>query len=120
MTPISQSAIGKPLVSLTALFLLGLAVTCDAAAEADGVDHYTNEGIQSCVAEIRRHADFEDASRVTHWVTRLKQRNLVELEIRIETEVLVTGDNAATREYAASCVTGTLGDLVRFRIDAAA
>ena len=46
----------------------------------------------------------------------LEQRNLEELEMRIETAVFRDKEYIATHEYEASCVTGPLGKLVSFRI----
>ena len=106
----------KPIVSLTTLAALGLAITCDASAGPDRGAYRTKEQIRSCVAEIGKHANYGDASRVVHWVAKLEQRNLVEMEIKIDTTVYVDGKEKIAREYSASCVTGTMGDLVEFKI----
>ena len=52
-----------------------------------------------------------------HRVTELDQRNLIELEIRIETSVYGRDDTAAISEYSVSCITESMGDLVKFRIN---
>ena len=52
-----------------------------------------------------------------HRVTELEQRNLIELEIRVETSVYGRDDTAAISEYSVSCITESMGDLVKFRID---
>ena len=102
----------KPAISLSALVLFGLALSGNAAAHGDS---RTNEQIQTCVAAIGDRADYSDAERVVHTVTRLRQRNYAELEIRVDTAVIRNGD---VREYAASCVTDTLNDVVRLRVNA--
>jgi hypothetical protein len=97
-------------ISLGALVLFGLAVSQTASAN----DEYRkNEQIETCVAAIGDRADYSGADRVVHTVTRLRQRNYAELEIRVDTSVYGTED---VREYAASCVTHTLGDIVRLRV----
>ena len=107
----------KATLSLTVLVLLGVTIATDAAASPDGIPARTTAQIQSCVSEIGKHADYADASRVIHWVATLDQRNLVEMEIRIETAVYLGSDRSASRSYASSCVTDIMGDIVRFRID---
>lgn len=97
-------------ISLGTLVLFGLVLSHNALAR----DEYRkNEQIQTCVAAIGERADYSDAERVVHKITRLRQRNYAELEIRVDTAVYGAGD---VREYAASCVTHTLGDLVRLRV----
>ena len=109
----------KASASLAILALLGLTVASDVNAafgrDKDGAD----QQIQACVAEVSRHANYGDASRVLHRVSALNQRNLVELKIRIETSVFSKTDETIVREYATSCITDTMGDVVKFRIDAA-
>ena len=108
----------KLATSLTTMAVLGIAVISDANAKTDRFRHSTNKQIQTCVSEIGRHADYGDASRVVHRIVALKQRNLVELEIKVETSVHLKSDGDIARKYTASCVTGTMGDLVKFRIAA--
>ena len=108
----------KSLRSVAALVLLGLAVVPDVNAGSVPIKRGTSEHIQVCVNEIGRHADYGNASRVVHWIAALEQRNLVEMEITIETSVYLKNGDGIAREYTASCVTGTVGELVRFRIDA--
>ena len=97
-------------IPLGALALFGLVLGHNAAAS----DEYRkNEQIRTCVSAIGERADYSDADRVVHTVTRLRQRNYAELEIRVDTSVYGPED---VREYAASCVTHTLGDIVRLRV----
>jgi len=107
----------KLATSLTSLIVLGFAVASDAHAGSKQLRHTTDKQIQTCVAEIGRHADYDDASRVVHWVVSLQQKNLVELTIKIETAVYGQAGEEIARGYTASCVTGTMGDLVKFRFN---
>ena len=97
-------------IPLSTLVLFGLLVAQNATAS----DEYRkNEQIQTCVSAIGERADYTGANRIVHKVTRLRQRNYAELEIRVDTAVYGAED---VREYAASCVTHTLGDIVRLRV----
>lgn len=107
----------KAISSVTLLFLLGLSVCPDATASSVPAKRGTSEQIQTCVAEIAKHANYDNASRVVHWVAALDQRSLVEMEIRVETSVYLNSGDGVAREYTASCVTGTMGNLVKFHID---
>ena len=109
---------GKSTLSLSMLALLGLTMTCDAYADSNRDQRRTMKHVRSCVAEIAKHANYDDASRAIHWVDTLKQKNLVELEIRIETTVYAVDGEPATRKYETSCLVAGLGNLIDFRIDA--
>jgi len=108
---------GKSTLSLSMLALLGLTMTCDAYADTNRDQRRTMKQVRSCVAEIAKHANYDDASRALHLVERLKQKNLVELEIRIETSVYAADGEPVTRKYKTSCLVAGLGKLVDFRID---
>mgnify|MGYP001547399924 FL=1 len=109
---------GKTTLSLSTLALLGLTMTCDAYADADSRnERRTMKQVRSCVSEIAKYANYDDASRALHLVERLKQKNLIELEIRIETSVYAAADEPAARKYKTSCLVAGLGNLVDFRID---
>ena len=101
----------KSTLSVSALALFGLALSCDDSARDD---YRTDVQIRSCVAAIDSQADYHDAERVVHTVTRLKQRNYAELEIAVDTVVYGSKN---TREYEAACVTDTRGDLVQFHFN---
>ena len=107
----------NPVIFLGVPAMFGLALTCDASAAPLHEDRRTSDQIEACVAEIGEHADYSDAARVVHVVSKLRQRNYEELEIKVDTSVFVGGDRVET--YVASCVTETRGDLVRFRISPA-
>ena len=107
----------KSISSLTILVLLGLSLVSHADAGSSRFRHLTDEQIQVCVSEIGRHANDDNASRVVHRIVGLDQRNLEEMEIRVETSVYLKSEGDLAREYRASCIIGTMRDLVRFRID---
>jgi hypothetical protein len=109
---------GKTILSLSTLALLGLTMTCGAYADVNRSERRTIEQVSSCVSEIAKHADYDDASRAVHWVDKLTQKNLVELEIRIETTVYGAAGESAARKYKTSCLIAGMGNLVDFRIDA--
>lgn len=100
----------KSMLSVSVLAMFGLALSCDASAR-DG--YRTKQQIRACVAAIGSQADYSDASRVVHEITRLRQRNYAELEIKVDTSVY--GEDEV-REYGAICVTDTLGDVVKLHL----
>lgn len=108
---------GKTILSLSTLTLLSLTMTCDAYASTNRNERRTIEQVRSCVSEIAKHADYDNASRAIHWVERLTQRNLAELEIRVETTVYAAEGELISRKYRTSCVVAGLRNLVVFRID---
>ena len=107
----------KAVSTLAAMALFGSVFACDMAVASNNAEHRVDRQIQACVDEIREHADYASASRIVHSVSRLNQRNAVELEIKVETAVYATDANTAVRAYRVSCVTASLGDVVRFRIN---
>ncbi|MDH4124438.1 MAG: hypothetical protein OEW64_01425 [Gammaproteobacteria bacterium] len=110
--------INKSTMALTALALFGLTLACTADAATQRGQRHTSKPIAACVAEIGRHADYSDAMWVVHTIYDLDQVSLVELKIRIETNVYLQPDRSVSRVYAVSCVTDTLGAVVDFRLDA--
>ena len=107
----------KTVTSLITLVVLGLTMTCDVQADSAREQARTLNYLQPCIAEIGKHVDYADSTRVVHWVERLNQKNLVELEVLINTAVFGAGRDGAAREYQTLCITGSLGDVVKFRID---
>jgi len=105
----------KLATSLASLIALCLAVINVAHAGTSQLRPATDKQIHSCVAEIGKHADYDDAARVVHWIVSLQQKNLAELTIKIETAVYGQAGEEIARGYTTSCVTGTMGDLVKFR-----
>lgn len=74
------------------------------------------QGVQACVAEIGKRADYGDASRVLHLVVLAERKNLVELRMKIETTVYSGQSDLVLSQYSTSCVTGALSKLVKFKM----
>jgi len=89
----------KQLVVLT-VATLGFA----AQAVATSVDEvkYDSE-VKSCIAEIRDHVDYADASRVRHDVVLVKPK-LVGYVMRIDTSIYTEAAGGPSHEYATYCV----------------
>ena len=62
----------------------------------------SQEGIEACVAEINRQADYSNATRVVHNVD-VDKRRPVGHELSIETLVLDADGAATLRAYATEC-----------------
>ena len=107
----------KPIISLTTIALFGLAATCDANADTSQVNSRTDKQIEVCIAEIGKHANYANTSKVVHWVADLDQKTLKELQMRVSTTVYPANDSSESLEYETTCVTDVSGKLVRFRID---
>jgi len=106
----------KSAMTVGAAVLLGLSLTGEANAEAERDNRAITDPIKACVAEIGERANYEDADRIVHHVTSLDQKNIVQKSITIETAVYVDEDADTARLYTASCITGDLGKVVRFRL----
>jgi hypothetical protein len=102
--------------SLAIAAMLLLAPGSTTRAETEMAERLTNRQIDSCVAEIGKRADYAEAHRVVHLVDRLDQKNLVELEVGITTNVYVGDDEAAARVYRTRCTTDTLADVIKLRV----
>ena len=88
----------------------------NAIADFAAGDRLLGRQVQACVDEIGKRADYAHAGRALHEVVKLKQNNLEELRIEIETSVFFDGNSSAVRRYTTACVVGTLNEVVRFRI----
>jgi hypothetical protein len=97
--------------------MLGLSLTCDANAAVERGNKAITDPIEACIAEIGERVDYDGAKRVVHRVASIEQKNLIELSIRVETLVLLDDESGSSREYLASCITGDLGKIVKFRLD---
>ena len=107
----------KTTLSLSILALFGVTMTCDAYADSNRDERRTLKQVRSCVSEIAKHVDYNGASQATHWVDRLTQKNLAELEIRIETTVYAASSETANRKYRTTCVVAGAQSLIKFRIN---
>jgi len=72
--------------------------------------------VNSCIAEISDHANYNDATRVRHFVVKIKNsfRGYV---LTIDTNVFTNSDDIAARKYTSYCVAKGDDKPVKFRID---
>lgn len=90
----------KIAVSLTIAGLYALAASAHAeTVEESGVADEVN----ACVAAVREHVDYSDATRIRHDVTAIERRT-VGYTLKISTSVFGDAENEAIRAYAATCV----------------
>ena len=90
----------KIAVSLTIAGLYALAAPAHAeTVEESGVADEVN----ACVAAVREHVDYRDATRIRHDVTAIERRT-VGYTLKISTAVFGDAENEAIRAYAATCV----------------
>lgn len=99
-------------LSLAAIGMLGLAAQAS-AANFDEIK-YDSE-VKSCVAEIRNHVSYADASRVRHDVTLVKPK-LVGYVMKIDTSIYTEASAAPEREYAIYCVVNGNHKPLKFEI----
>ena len=85
------------------------------AASDNGDIKFARE-VNSCIAEVNDHANYNDATRVRHIVVEIKNtfRGYV---LTIDTSVYRKSDDTAIREYASYCVAKGDGKPVKFRIN---
>ena len=105
----------KAFVVFALAIALLLAITSAHAASANDRKRI-DLGVQACVAEIAKRADYRDASRVLHVVVLAKRDNRVELKMSVETMVYSGQGDLVLGQYSTSCVTGALGKLVKFEL----
>lgn len=72
--------------------------------------------VQSCISEVGRHADYDEATRVRHTVVLLEETRL-RYKFSIGTSVYTDSDEIATRKYTAYCVVLGDGTPVKFSIE---
>ncbi len=93
------------------LFTIGGPV---AASDNDNIK-FARE-VNSCIAEINDHANYNDATRVRHIVVAIKN-TFIGYVLTIDTDVFTQSDEIAVREYASYCVAKGDDKPVKFRID---
>ncbi len=71
--------------------------------------------INSCVAAIADHANYDDATYVRHAVVDVKERT-VGYKLTIQTSIYAIRGDAAIREYATSCVVNGHNSPMQFSI----
>ena len=72
--------------------------------------------INSCVAAVAEHANYNDATRVRHAVVGVKERT-VGYKLTIETSLYNESSELAIREYATSCVINGNNAPMKFSIN---
>lgn len=100
------------LIVITVFGVLGLAAQTNATT-FDEIK-YDSE-VKSCVAEIRNHVSYADASRVRHDVTLVKPK-LVGYVMKIDTSIYTEAAGAPEREYATYCVVNGNHKPLKFEI----
>ena len=85
------------------------------AAASDNNKIAFEREVNSCIAEISDHANYNDATRVRHTVVKVKQTSIGYV-FRIGTLVFTDSDEIAVREYASYCVARGDDKPVKFRI----
>ena len=114
--------INRQQILITAAAITLLTIGGPTAASDNGKLAFDSE-VQSCVAEIGNHANYNDASRVLHIVVKVKRRPGIGPRLgigyvfTIDTSVFTDSDEIAVREYASYCVARGDETLVKFRID---
>lgn len=99
---------------LTAATIATLGFSAQAsAANVDEIKY--NSEVKSCVAEIRNHVSYADASRVRHDVTLVKPK-LVGYVMTIDTSIYTDAAGAPEREYATYCVVNGNHKPLKFEI----
>ncbi len=93
--------------NLNRAITLSLAITglfFSAAASAGlGAEEAPSRSVESCVAEIRGHADYSDAGRVLHEIETTGRRSLA-YRFRIATKVFGAADGELIRQYTTKCI----------------
>ncbi len=98
------------ILSAAAIFILA-----GQASAAKGSWQEIEPEINSCVAAIADHANYNDATHVRHDVVDVKERT-VGYKLTIETSIYSDTDDAAIREYATSCVVNGNNAPMKFSI----
>lgn len=99
-------------VTLIAMAALGF-MSYAGAASVDEVK-YESE-VRSCIAEIRNHVGYEDASHVRHDVVLVKPK-LVGYVMKIDTAIYTETAEGPAREYATYCVVNGNHKPLKFEI----
>lgn len=91
---------------LTGKSILGIATILFLSGQASAKQEQWTEidaEINSCVAAVAEHANYDDATRVKHAVIGVKERT-VGYKLTIETSLYNESSEGAIREYATSCI----------------
>lgn len=100
----------KRILSAAALLVLA------GSASAQQDDWREIEGeIESCVATLAAHVNYDDATRVVHDVVSIRART-VGHKLTIETSIYTESAENANREYATTCVVNGTNPPMQFAI----
>lgn len=102
---------------LTTVIAAGLVLIGAAAANAGPTEVAYQEGVQSCIAQVGEHANYDDATRVRHTVVLVEETRL-RYKFSIGTSVFTDSNDEAARNYTAYCVVLGNGKPLQFRIKA--
>lgn len=104
----------KAVVSIALAGLYVFASPAGAATVAEsGVEHEVN----SCVAAVREHLDYADATKVRHDITAIERRT-VGYTLKISTSVFGEAEGQAIRAYATTCIVNGKNRPLKFTIAA--
>ncbi len=106
--------INRPLI-LAAAAAITLVTVGGAASAANTKVPYAKE-VQSCVAEVGRHANYDEATRIRHTIVIVKETRM-RYVFTIGTSVFTDSDVTPAREYTAYCVARGNGTPLKFRIE---
>ncbi len=106
----TRKSLVTQILSAAALFILA-----GQASAAEGSWQEIETEINSCVAAIAEHANYDDATHVRHTVVGVKERT-VGYKLTIETSIYSDTGDAAIREYATSCVVNGNNAPMKFSI----
>ena len=95
--------------------VIGLLVFADTASAKDLEDLGLEHEVNACVAEVRDHANFEDAVRVRHDIVAIERRT-VGYTMNITTSVYSDAADDAIRAYATTCVVNGNNKPMKFSI----
>ena len=101
----------------TAAAITLLTIGAPAAASDNDKLAYDSE-VKTCIAEVREHTNYKDATRVQHSVVKT-MNTFIGYVFTIDTSVFTDSDEIAVREYASYCVARGDDKPVKFRIDEA-
>ena len=109
-----KTAAMKACISLALIGLFAASATSAAA----GLGEVPSDSIDSCIAEIRAHADYSNAGRVRHVLREFGHRSLAH-KLRISTAVYDESGKELIRAYSTKCIVYGDEEPVFFRIEAA-
>ena len=106
--------INRQQILTTAAAITLLTIGAPAAASDNGKLAYDSE-VNSCVAEVGNHANYNDATRVRHTVVKI-ENTFIGYVLTIDTDVFANSDEIAIREYASYCIAKGDDKPLKFRI----